>query len=147
MEPFKEEWEARLHRELKSLPDLKAPTSLARRVRAEIEVLARPWWRRAWWTWPAAGRGAFVVLLALVAALVLAAGWRLLAAGDSWRQARLELSWWAQLPATLGQAARLAAWHLRLPLLAAFAVMSAFGTSLATLFMTVLPRPSRGNVI
>ncbi len=45
--------EAAISRELKALPNLRAPSSLATRVMATIEQpAALPWYRRAWQTWP-----------------------------------------------------------------------------------------------
>lgn len=45
--------EAAVDRELKALPDLRAPQRLLPRVMAVIEQRAGlPWYRRAWQTWP-----------------------------------------------------------------------------------------------
>jgi hypothetical protein len=45
--------EAAVDRELKALPDLRAPQRLLPRVMAVIEQRAvLPWYRRAWQTWP-----------------------------------------------------------------------------------------------
>jgi hypothetical protein len=47
--------EAAISRELKALPNLRAPSSLATRVMATIEQrTAVPWYRRDWQTWPLA---------------------------------------------------------------------------------------------
>lgn len=63
--------EAALDRELKSLPPLKAPASLAPAVLAVLAARARlPWWQRAWWDWPVAAKAAFVILTLSVAGLV-----------------------------------------------------------------------------
>ena len=60
--------EALLHRELKELPPLKAPSSLAPNVMAILAARSRvPWWQRAWWDWPVAAKAAFVVVALLVA--------------------------------------------------------------------------------
>lgn len=147
MEPFNEGWEAELHRKLKGLPDLKAPKSLALRVRIRIQVEARPWWRRPFWTWPATGRAALLVFLAAAAAVLIAAGWHLASALAPWRAARLELDWWAQLPATLARAGGLAAWRFRLPLLAFFAAMAAMATSLTTVLTLICPKAGRIKTI
>ena len=63
-------WEAELDRQLKRLPDRRAPATLASRVLAAIEVGARlPWYRRTWWQWPPAIQG-----LSLLVASVLLGG-------------------------------------------------------------------------
>lgn len=60
--------EALLHRELKELPPLKAPSSLAPGVMAILAARSRvPWWQRAWWDWPVAAKAAFVIVALLVA--------------------------------------------------------------------------------
>ncbi len=58
--------EQRLHRRLARLPAPRAPQTLLPRVLATI---GRPWYARAWRTWPAAARGS-----ALAAAVMLLAG-------------------------------------------------------------------------
>jgi len=70
--------EAAIHRELKALPDLAAPDSLARRVMSAIrQSPARPWYERSWQTWPIALQTvSLVVMLALFGGLGLA-GWEL----------------------------------------------------------------------
>ncbi len=60
--------EALLHRELKDLPPLKAPSSLTPNVMAILAARSRvPWWQRAWWDWPVAAKAAFVVVALVVA--------------------------------------------------------------------------------
>ena len=70
---YENELEARIDRELKSLPPLAAPATLAPRVLARINSpAAEPWYRRAWQTWPMPLRAAsFAVLLAFFGALCL----------------------------------------------------------------------------
>src|SRR6185295_18917551 len=65
------ELEALVDRELKSLPPLSAPSSLAPRIMAAIAEQERaPWYRNGWQAWPLALRVAsFVGLLALFAGL------------------------------------------------------------------------------
>jgi hypothetical protein len=67
-----------ISRELKTLPELTAPVSVANRVRAAIELrLNVPWYRRSWVTWPLALRMAsLAAMLALFGGLCLA-GWEL----------------------------------------------------------------------
>jgi len=75
---YYQQLEAAISRELKALPELAAPGSLASRVMAAIEQRARvPWYRRSWQTWPVALQAAsLMVLLALFGGLCLG-GWRL----------------------------------------------------------------------
>jgi hypothetical protein len=67
-----------ISRELKTLPELAAPASLASRVMAAIESrLHVPWYRRPWVTWPVALRMAsFATMLAVFSGLCVA-GWEL----------------------------------------------------------------------
>ena len=70
------ELETLIDRELKSLPPLSAPASLASRVMALVAARAVPWYRRAWQTWPVALQaGSMAVLLALFGGLCFA-GWK-----------------------------------------------------------------------
>lgn len=42
-----------IHRELRQLPDLKAPSSIISSVRARLEARASlPWYQRPWFAWP-----------------------------------------------------------------------------------------------
>jgi hypothetical protein len=62
-----------IQRALTSLPERRAPVSLEARVLAEIERLAAlPWWRRSYAYWPALARGAFLVVSAAAAAVMIA---------------------------------------------------------------------------
>jgi uncharacterized membrane protein len=75
---YDKQLEAAISRELKALPELAAPDTLANRVMAALEQRARvPWYRRSWQTWPVALQAAaLVVLLALFGGLCLG-GWQL----------------------------------------------------------------------
>jgi hypothetical protein len=75
---YDKQLEATINRELKALPELPAPGTLANRVMAAIGQRDRaPWYRRSWQTWPAAWQAALlVVLLALFGGLCLG-GWQL----------------------------------------------------------------------
>ena len=54
--------------ELKKLPPLAAPESLARDVMAVLAARANtPWWHRAWWDWPVAAKAAFLLVAVLLA--------------------------------------------------------------------------------
>ena len=68
---------ARIDRELKSLPPLRAPASLAPRVMSALAAPeGTPQYRTGWQTWPLALRAAsFVLLVALFAGLCFA-GWQ-----------------------------------------------------------------------
>jgi hypothetical protein len=55
---------------LRSLPPPRAPRTLLPRVMDAVRHAARPWYQRAWFTWPAGWQAASVAaLLVLVAAL------------------------------------------------------------------------------
>lgn len=75
--PQENELAAQIDRELKSLPPLQAPASLAPRVLAAIAAQRRaPGTRAGWQSWPLAWRVAsFAVLAALFAGLCFA-GWQ-----------------------------------------------------------------------
>ena len=68
---------ARIDRELKSLPPLTAPPSLAPRIMARLSAQAETaWYHRAWPTWPKPWRAAsLMVLLAFFGGLCFA-GWQ-----------------------------------------------------------------------
>lgn len=68
---------ALVDRELKSLPPLHAPPTLAPRILAAIAACTEvPWYRRAWQTWPLALQGSsLAVLLALFGTLCFG-GWK-----------------------------------------------------------------------
>lgn len=67
---------------LKKLPAVAAPPALMRQVLARIHAQARlPWWKRAWWDWPATAKVAFVsVAMILVTGL---SGGGFLLSGDA----------------------------------------------------------------
>ncbi len=70
--PDPEKLEQLIHRQLRSLPDRSAPSSLETRVLAELARRATlPWWRRSYTQWPAGLRFAFILLLATGAAGIL----------------------------------------------------------------------------
>ncbi len=62
MEPLNpEKIERSVHAALRTLPDRRAPASLAARVEAEIERRAAiPWWHKSYAYWPRPARGAFL---------------------------------------------------------------------------------------
>jgi len=66
--------ETEIDRELKALPELAAPETLAARVMARIEKpIALPWYRQPWQQWPTPARAfSFGVMLALFGGLCFA---------------------------------------------------------------------------
>lgn len=57
---------------VRDLPPRRAPSSLESRVQAELaRRAALPWWHKSFAHWPLAARGAFVVVSAAIAKLVL----------------------------------------------------------------------------
>lgn len=61
--------EQRVDRELRRLPPPRAPHTLLPRVLAAVEAwVNRPWYTRAWFTWPLGWQVASVALLALAIA-------------------------------------------------------------------------------
>jgi hypothetical protein len=63
--PF-DDLERRVHDELRRLPAPRAPQTLLPRVLAAVEAWAtRPWYARAWFTWPLGWQIASVAALAL----------------------------------------------------------------------------------
>ena len=73
MKSSPEDLEKFIHRALRELPDRPAPRTLESRVLAEIERRAAlPWWRQSYAHWPVSMRGAFLILSALAAAVLIA---------------------------------------------------------------------------
>jgi hypothetical protein len=63
------ETERRIDRALKELPLLRAPDTLLPRVSAAVQAwMRRPWYERAWFTWPLALRVVGITTLALMLA-------------------------------------------------------------------------------
>jgi hypothetical protein len=70
--------ELAISRELKALPELTAPASVANRVMAAIELrLNVPWYRRAWVTWPVTWRMASLAAMLVLFGGLCFAGWEL----------------------------------------------------------------------
>src|SRR3954467_15095535 len=62
------ELESRVDRDLRRLPLPMAPATLLPRVLAAVDAWARrPWYTRAWFTWPAGWQAASIVAVLLVA--------------------------------------------------------------------------------
>jgi hypothetical protein len=107
--------ESLIDRELKSLPPLAAPDTLAPRVMAALAARAAlPWYRRAWQTWPRAGQILSLAALAAVFAGLAVAGGHLFPAGTARPTGGLfaTVSLVASLLATVGEALLLAAKQL-----------------------------------
>lgn len=101
--PSPEDLEKLIHQTLRALPDREAPRSLEHRVLAAIAARqALPWWRQSFGHWPAAARGAFVVVSAVLAAAMLAGFFR--ATGEVQATSMLAgpLAAWARLQAFAG---------------------------------------------
>ena len=99
---YEKELEAAIDRELKGLPELPAPDTLASRVMEAIESRAKvAWYRQPWEMWPAPLRmGSLALLLALFGGLCFG-GWRL-AQGESFIGATHKLGQWLAGVSALG---------------------------------------------
>ena len=65
-----------IHEELRKLPSLRAPEGLSARVLATVRThQALPWWHKSIWQWPQATRTAFLVVLAIVVAVITGSTW------------------------------------------------------------------------
>lgn len=70
--------ETLIHRELKALPHLRAPRSLAPRVMAALEARQHvPWYRQAWQNWPMPLQAASLVALLVAFAGLCVGGWQI----------------------------------------------------------------------
>jgi|SRR5262245_1840373 len=69
MQPeFDPKLEAIIDQELRKLPEVPAPRSLAPRVMAAIRARAsKPWWQQSWWNWPLAAQVTFLVIALAIA--------------------------------------------------------------------------------
>lgn len=75
---YEEKLAAEIDRELKGLPELRAPSTLMRRVSAAIEQRCQvPWYRQSWQAWPAPVRTTALVALALFFASLCLGVWKL----------------------------------------------------------------------
>ena len=99
---YEKELEAAIDRELKGLPELPAPDTLALRVMVAIESRAKvAWYRQPWEMWPAPLRmGSLALLLALFGGLCFG-GWRL-AQGEAFIGATHKLGQWLAGVSALG---------------------------------------------
>jgi len=75
---YQKETELQIDQELKSLPELAAPTTLARRVMAELEQRrALPWYSQPWQNWPMPLRISALALLAVMFGGLCVSSWQL----------------------------------------------------------------------
>ena len=75
---YPERLAAGIDQELKSLPELQAPSTLIPRVSAAIEQRrSAPWYRQPWHAWPVLMRAAALVILAVFFASLCFGAWRL----------------------------------------------------------------------
>lgn len=81
---YEQKLEQQVDKELKALPELRAPDSLMLRVLRAIESRANlPWFRRAWYTWPKGLRVVSFLILAGAFAGLCFGGWELSNVGSS----------------------------------------------------------------
>lgn len=90
--------EQQISRALKSLPELKAPPTLTRRILARIEAgVELPWYRRSWQSWPAGLQAAsFIALLLLFVGLTFGA-WQLAQAPSATAALQRTTEWFSSL--------------------------------------------------
>lgn len=129
--------ETRLHRELRALPGLKAPSSLSSRVMAAVGKK-----ERHWRTWAAGRQAALIAGVAASAGAVLRIAQEALGALAPRVQAALAFGAGTQKYALLAaEALRAVWWAQRVPLLAAAALMYLMCVGLGTLFYRLAARP------
>jgi hypothetical protein len=105
--------EAEIDRELRSLAELEAPSTLIPRVRAAIaQRSASQWYRQPWHAWPAPMRAAALAIMAGFFASLCFGAWRLPDTGSYLAASRHAAGWISSL-ATL--------WNALNALLSAFA--------------------------
>jgi len=76
MQPeFDPKLEAIIDQELRKLPGVSAPQTLAPRVMAAIRARGnKPWWQQSWWNWPLAAQVTFLVIAVAIAGLFTQSG-------------------------------------------------------------------------
>jgi hypothetical protein len=75
---YEQQLESEISKELRALPELEAPSSLANRVMTALEHRSRvPWYRRSWQTWPVAWQATSLVAMLVLFGGLCVAGWEL----------------------------------------------------------------------
>lgn len=76
MQPeFDPKLERIIDQELRKLPEVPAPRTLAPRVLAAIRAReTKPWWQQSWWNWPLAAQVAFLIIAVTIAGLFTQSG-------------------------------------------------------------------------
>jgi len=91
------ELERAIHRELRGLPEVKAPETLVHRVMLAVHARERaPWWQRSWLTWPFGFQLCSLVVLLVSAGLVsylVGAAWDGMGASSLWQRTVASFSW------------------------------------------------------
>ncbi len=81
-----EQLEQLMHRELRKLPELRAPETLVHRVMLAVHAKERqPWWQRPWLTWPRPAQCISSALFAVTVGAVIYFGtqaWQLAGIGN-----------------------------------------------------------------
>jgi len=138
---YEHELAARIDRELKSLPPLSAPPSLAPRVMARLAAQAEvAWYRRAWPTWPMALRVASLLVLLASFGGWCFAGWQashapsVTAATEKVSRAFALVSLAATTVSALGNAAAQVARHLGTGFIVAGVAVAALGYAACVAF-------------
>jgi hypothetical protein len=94
--------EAAVDRELKALPNLRAPQTLLPRIMAVIEQRAGlPWYRRAWQTWPLPLQAVSMLVLLVAFAGLCLGSWQLVHAPAVASAASEASGWFRMLSTTL----------------------------------------------
>jgi hypothetical protein len=144
--------EAEIDRELKGLPELRAPATLAPRVLAAIERRASvPWYRQSWPMWPVAVRAAVMLVLVALFGGICFGAWKLSPA-EVFAFTTQKLAGrfsdfsatWHVLSAAIGGLS-LAAKKLNAGLLATWLVAMAFGYAICMALGTVYVRFALGR--
>ncbi len=96
--PDQERLAAEIDRELKSLPELQAPSTLIPRVQAALALrrTAR-WYRQPWQAWPVAMRAAALVILTAFFASLCLGVWKLPGTESYLAAARHTAGWFSSL--------------------------------------------------
>jgi len=88
--------EKAIHRELRGLPELKAPETLLHRVMLSVHERERARWRRSWMNWPFGLQAGSLIVLLFSAGLVsylAGAAWDGVNAASMWQRAVMSLAW------------------------------------------------------